>query len=150
MNKQKITKLALPALLMSAMTFELMPGSVRYYGLKDGELISKEQLFNFFTVATETTSAACLPIAGLATFAAIVLALVALCFKKNDLYKATGWCSLASGALAAVPYMTQTAGVTLMPNVMVILILTVCWLLAMHLDKKKEAKEETKTTGRRL
>ena len=31
MNKQKILKWSLPALVMSAMTFELLPGSVIYY-----------------------------------------------------------------------------------------------------------------------
>ena len=82
MNKQRIMKWALPALLMSALFFELMPGSVQYYA-KDVAVIP-EGTWNFFAVPVEGTAASCLPIAGIATLVAVILAVVALCFKKNS------------------------------------------------------------------
>ncbi len=148
MNKQKIMKWALPALLMSGFFFEIMPGSVTYYA-KEAVTIP-EAAWNFFTSPVQGMAASCLILAGVATIIAMVLALVALCFKKNDLYKLIGWCSLAAGAFAAVPYMVATEEELLQPNVVVLLILMACWLLAMALDKKKEASGEEKMTGRRL
>lgn len=146
MNKQKIMKWALPALLMSALTFEIMAGGVKRY--VDGKLV--ETAYNFFTIESETTAAYCLPIAGMVTFVAMMLALVSACFKKHSLYKATSWSSLAAGALAAVPYIAQTEGEAVQPNVIVILILTGCWLLAISLDRKKDDVQEKEYQGRRL
>lgn len=148
MNKQRIMKWALPALLMSALFFELMPGSVQYYA-KDVAVIP-EGTWNFFAVPVEGTAASCLPIAGIATLVAVILAVVALCFKKNNLYRLTGWCAVAAGAFAAVPYMVATEEELMQPNVVVLLLLVVCWLLAMALDKKKDAPEKAEPKGRRL
>ena len=148
MNKQKIMKWALPALLLSALTFELMPGSVAYHA-KDVATVP-EAAWNFFSLPVEGMAASCLMLAGAATIIAMVLALVALCFKKNDLNKLIGWCSLAAGALASVPYMVATEEELLQPNVVVLLILMACWLLAVALDKKKDAEEKAEPKGRRL
>ena len=144
MNKRKMIKWALPALLMSALTFELMRHSVA-----TDLLMIPENVCNFFSPPGEGMAASCLTLAGVATVIAMVLALVALCFKK-DLYKLIGWCSLAAASLASVPYMVQTEEVFMRPNVVIIIILTVCWLLAMVLDKKKDAEEKAKSKGRRL
>ena len=148
MKKQKIMKWALPALLMSAMTFELMPGSVLYFA-KDLVATPESVGYNFFTVEAESVAASCLPIAGVVTFGMLVLALVAACFKKDGLYKLISWGSLAAAALAAAPYFTVSENEFVQPNAMTILILTACWILTVVIDKqKKSVKEEYK--GRRL
>jgi hypothetical protein len=59
-------------------------------------------------------------------------------------------CSLGAGALAAAPYLTNTADVFVQPNVVVLLLLLACWLIAMSLDKKKDAEEGKKPQGKRL
>lgn len=144
MNKQKIMKWVLPALLMSAMTFEIMPGSVGYYA--NGQVADRP--FNFFTIEAESTAAYCLPVAGMVTMVALVLALVAACMKKNGLYAVVGWCCLAAGSLGAMPYVIRSENEFIQPNVIVILILVVCWLLALAMDKMKPREEENR--GRRL
>ena len=148
MKKQRIMKWALPALLMSGLVFELMPGSVGYYA--KGVATIPEAAWSFFSPPVEGMAASCLMLAGVATIAAMVLALVALCFKKGDLYKLTAWCSLAAGSLTAIPYIVATEEELLQPNVVVLLILVTCWLLAMALDKKKDAPEKAESKGRRL
>lgn len=149
MKKQQIMKWALPALLMSVMTFELMPGSVKVFA-KDLAATPEFVGYNFFTVESETMAASCLPIAGVVTFAALVLALVAACFKKAGLYKIICWGSLAAGALAAVPYVAASETEFIQPNVMVILLLTGCWLLTLALDKAKDKLTMQQYQGRRL
>ena len=139
MKTQKIKKFALPALLMSAMTFLLLPGSVVYRTNTSEDVVAA----NFFTPPVEGLAGSCLILAGMVTFLAMLLALVALCFKKNNLYKLTGWCSLGAAALASEPYMEATAESFLQPNVVIILLLTGAWLLAMHLNKQKDKEEET-------
>lgn len=148
MEKQKIMKWALPALLMSAMTFELMPGSVKCY-TNDAASATEAAAYNFFTVVSDSVGASCLPIAGVLTFVTMVLALIAACLKKRGLYKLICWCSLGTGALAAVPYVVATEETMLQPNVIIILILTGCWLLAMALEKSKDQQEKIQQ-GRRL
>ena len=140
MNKTKIMKWALPALLMSALTFELMPGSVNYYA--KGVVTIPEAAWNFFQLPTQGMAASCLTLAGAVTFLAMVLALVALCFKKNDLYKLISWCGLGAGSLASVPYLVGTAEELLQPNVVILLILVAAWLLALALSKKNEQKND--------
>jgi len=148
MNKQKIMKWALPALLMSAMTFELMPGSVGYFG-KDMVTAPEGGAWNFFNTPVEGMVGSCLILCGIVTFAAMVMAIVAACMKKQGLYRAIGWFSLGAGALGAVPYLDNTADVFVQPNVMVLLLLLACWLIAMSLDKKN-AEEGKKPQGKRL
>ena len=140
MNKQKIMKWALPALLMSALTFELMPGSVNYFA--KGVATLPETAWNFFQLPTEGMAASCLTLAGAVTFLAMVLALVALCFKKKNMYKLISWCSLGAGSLASIPYLTGTAEELLQPNVVILLILVAAWLLALALSKKNEQKND--------
>lgn len=147
MNKQKIMKWALPALLMSCLTFEIMPGSVNYYA--KGAATIPEGAWSFFSLPIEGMAASCLMLAGVVTVIAMVLALAALCFKKDKLYKTISWCSLAASAFAAVPYMVATEEELLQPNVVVLLILVVSWLLAMALDKKN-TQAEAKKPARRL
>jgi uncharacterized membrane protein len=149
MNKQKIMKWALCALLMSAMTFELMPGSVGYF-VKDMVSIPEGSAHNFFTPPVQGTAGSCLILCGVVTFVAMVMAIVAVCLKKNGLYRTIGMCSLGAGALAAAPYLTNTADVFVQPNVVVLLLLLACWLIAMSLDKKKDAEEGKKPQGKRL
>lgn len=148
MNKQKIMKWALPALLMSAMTFELLPGSVNYHAKEVVQI--PEAAWNFLTPPTQGMTASCLTLAVVATFAGMVLALVAACRKKHNLYTVIGWCSLAAGALASAPYMMQSTEEFVQPNVIILLLLIVSWLLAMYLNKKKDAKQEDSTAGPRL
>lgn len=148
MKKYKILKWSLPALVMSAMTFELMPGSVNYYA--KGVATLPETAWNFFQLPTEGMAASCLTLAGAVTFLAMVLALVALCFKKKNMYKLISWCSLGAGSLASVPYLTGTAEELLQPNVVILLLLLGAWLVAMALDKKKDAKDEKRPAGRHL
>ena len=142
--KKKLMKWALPALLMSALTFEIMPGSVACYGST-----APEGTWNFFTLPVEGTAAACLVLAAAATFVAMVLALVAVCFKKDKLYILTGWCSLGGATLASMPYMSGSAELFVQPNVVVLLILIVCWLLAMSEEKKSGSQEESRPALRR-
>lgn len=148
MKKQKIMKWALPALLMSAMTFELLPGSVKVF---TKELVTSPESagWNFFTVEAETVAASCLPVAGMVTMVTMILALVCACFKKASFYKTVAWCSLAAGALTAVPYIAASETEFIQPNVIVMLILIGCWLLAVSLDKNKDKAEE-EYQGRRL
>lgn len=148
MNKQKFMKWALPALLMSAMTFELMPGSVGYY---TKELITtpEHKGWNFFDPPVDGTVGSCLMLCAAVTFLAMVMAIAAACMHKKGLYRAIGWCSLGAGALAAAPYLTNTADVFVQPNVIVLILLLACWLMAMSMDKKKDAQEAEKP-GRRL
>ena len=148
MKKYIILKWSLPALVMSAMTFELMPGSVNYYA--KGVATLPETAWNFFQLPTEGMAASCLTLAGAVTFLAMVLALVALCFKKKNMYKLISWCSLGAGSLASVPYLTGTAEELLQPNVVILLLLLGAWLVAMALDKKKDAKDEKRPAGRHL
>lgn len=148
MKKQKIMKWALPALLMSAVTFELMPGSVKCYA-KDLAAVPEYVGYNFFTLESESVAAACLPLAGMVTVVTMILALVCACFKKSSFYKSVSWCSLAASALAAAPYIAASETEFIQPNVIVILILIGCWLVAMSLDKNKDKAEE-EYQGRRL
>ena len=147
MNKQKILKFALPALLMSAMTFEILPGSVAYHS--SGSVQLPEGAWNFFTVPIQGMLLTCLTMAAFATFVSVMLAVVALCFKK-PLYKFTGWCSLGAGALTAVPYMTASAEEFVQPNVVILLVLMASWLIAMHLNKNQNQAEQGATKGNRL
>ena len=149
MNKRKVVKWALPALLMSAMTFELMPGSVAYY-TKDLITIPEGKTWNFFTPPVEGTVGSCLILCGVVTFVAMVLAIAAACMKKKSLYRPVGWCSLGAGALAAAPYLTNTADAFVQPNVMVFILLLACWLMAMYMDKEKAKEEDVMPQGRRL
>ena len=147
MNKQKILKLALPALLLSAMTFEILPGSVAYYA--SGTVQTPEAAWNFFTVPVQGMLLTSLTMAAFVTFVSAVLALVALCFKK-PVYKFIGWCSLGAGALTAVPYMTASAEEFVQPNVVILLILVASWLIAMHQNKNQNQAEQNATRGNRL
>ncbi len=149
MNKKKIMKWVLCALLMSAMTFELMPGSVGYYA-KDMVTAPEGGTWNFFTTPVEGMVGSCLILCGIVTFAAMVMAIVAACMKKQSLYRAIGWFSLGAGALGAVPYLDKTADAFVQPNVIVLILLLACWLIAMSLDKKKDAEEGKKPLGKRL
>lgn len=90
MKTKKALKWALVALLMSAMTFELLPGSVKYYE-KASAAVSEATAYNFFTAQIVSTATACLPLAGVLTFILLVLALVAACFPKKGLYKILKW-----------------------------------------------------------
>lgn len=148
MKKRNILKWSLPALVMSAMTFELLPGSVQYYA-KDF-VADPEAAWNFFSPPVQSAAASYLSAAGLATAVALVLALAATCFGKTAAYKWTSWCSLAAGALTAMPYVSATADAFLQPNVVILLLLMAAWLVAMALDKKKDSQEKEKTKGRRL
>lgn len=146
MKKQTILKWALPALLASAMSFELIPGSVRCYAAD--QVAAPETVYNFFTLGMDSTGAACLPIAGMLTMVALLLSLVAL-FLKKRIYRLIGWLTLAGGAFCAVPYVAATAQELIQPNVVVLFLLCLCWGLAMYLDKQKAAVEEP-PVGRRL
>ena len=148
MNQQKIMKWALPGLLMSAMTFELMPGCVGYC-VKDMISTPEKKSWTFFEPPIQGTVGSCLILCGVVTFVAMVLAIAAACLKKQGIYRAIGWCSLGAGALAAAPYLTNTPDVFVQPNVMVFILLLACWLMAMSLDKKT-VEEEKKSTGKRL
>lgn len=147
MKAQKALKWFLVALLMSAMTFELLPGSVQYYAKG---ATTETAAYNFFTVEMQSVAASCLPIAGIATFVLLILGLVAACFKKVGLYKIVRWGSLGTAALAAMPYVAVSENEFLQPNVMVILIMTGCWLLAASVDKQKNSPAEGAYQGRRL
>ena len=147
MKNQKFWKFSLPALLMSAFSFELIPGSVRYY--RAGFVSAPEVAYNFFE-QLEHPAAACLPIAGAVTFVAMILALVAAFSKKYPIFKMVSWASLAAAAFTAGPYMIQSKGSLLQPNVVVTILLTACWLIAMMLEKNKTAPQEEKPKGRRL
>lgn len=148
MSKQKIMKWALLALLLSSLTFELMPGSVTYYA--DNTIMSPETAWNFFTVPTESAAASYLVVAGTVTALAAILALVAVCFRKPNLYRAVGWSSLIASALAAAPYLVKPEGKILQPNVIVLILLLVCWFLAMSLDKSKDEKKKVQAPTNRL
>lgn len=138
MKSQKFWRFALAALLLSAFVFETMPGSVRHLGIHIPEAV-----YNFFTLTGEEPAAALLPLAGYATVVAAVLALVAAFSKKRPIFKAVGWCSLIAAALTAMPYVMQAENTYLQPNVLITILLTVCWLIAMMLDKKKDAQQTT-------
>ena len=146
-DKLKFWKIALPALIMSAFTFEILPGSVAYYTTET--IQTPETAWNFFTVPAQGMVQSCLMLAAFVTFAAMILALVALCFKK-PVYQFTGWCSLGAGALAAVPYMTASAEAFAQPNVVILLVLMACWLIAMYLYKKQDQAETSATVSNRL
>ena len=144
MKKQKLMKWALPALLLSAMTFELLPGSVICY-----ENTSAIRAFNFYTTEAPGMAASYLSAAGLVTAVAVVLAFAAM-FSKTPLYRLTGWFSLAAAALAAMPYVQLSENAVVQPNVVILLLLMGAWLMAMLLQKKKDDKKEEQNIGRRL
>ena len=148
MSKEKIIKWALPALLLSCLTFELLPGSVNYY--VNNELVLSDAPWNFFNLPNEGMASSCLVIAGMLTIVTIFMAMVAVCFHKKGLYRIIGWCSLAGGAFAAGPYMVAAEGKLLQPNVMVMLLLLGCWLLARHQDKHKDDETTGQPKGKRL
>ncbi len=147
MKNLNIWKFTLPALLMSALVFELLPGSVRSVGAGADEMA---YYYNFFDVQSAHPAALCLPLAGMVTVVAIALSLVASFSVTRPVYKATAWCALAAAALSAAPYIVQAEGIYLHPNVMATLLLSICWLLAMGMDRKKPAKREPEKTGPRL
>lgn len=145
MKKEKIMKWALPALLMSAITFELMPGSVHY------NIISLPKVgYHFFNLQMGYMSASCLTLAGYATFLALVLALVAAFSKKHPIFKAVSWCSLIAASLTAAPYMIPAEEMVLQPNVIITILLTACWLIAFLLDKEKGTEEKPADRNTRL
>lgn len=149
MNKTKLWKLSLPALLASALVFETMPGSVRQFA-SDGATVP-ELAYNFFTLESQHRAAFCMPLAGTLTLIALMFALVVAFSRKHSPVKAVSWLSLAAAALTAVPYMLPTEGVTLQPNVIVTIVLSAVWLIAWNMDRKGETKEEEKPQeGRRL
>ncbi len=145
MKNPKFWKMALPALLLSALMFETMPGSVGVFG----QVATPETVYNFFNLQAEHPAAACLPLAGLVTAVTAILALVGLFSKKVSAHKAVCWGSLVAAALTAVPYMVPSEGVLLQPNVIITILLSLCWLAAFLQDKKEE-KTETAEPGRRL
>ena len=149
MGNQKYWKFSLPALLMSAFAFELMPGSVRYYS---ADLVAiPEAAYNFFELQLENSAAAaCLPLAGAVTFVAMMMAMVAAFSKKYPIFKMVGWTSLIAAAFTAAPYMLMSDGSLLQPNVVVTILLTACWLIGMMLEKKKTDPQEEKPKGRHL
>ena len=144
MKYQKILNYILPALLMSAMTFELMPGSVRFYGLS-----APEKLLNFFNLEN-LPAASYLILAGYATVVALILALVAAFSKKHPIFKAVSWCALIAASLTAAPYVMPQEDGLLQSNVIVTVLLTACWLIALLLDKQKNSQENEKNHGPRL
>lgn len=144
MKYQKILKFALPALLMSALMFEVMPGSVRFYGAA-----AQEMLLNFFNLSN-LPAAGYLILAGYATVVAVILALVAAFSKKHPIFKAVSWCTLIAAALTAAPYMMPQEEGFLQPNVIVTILLTACWLIALLLDKRKNNQENAEKHGPRL
>ena len=146
MKKYKILKWSLPALVMSAMTFELLPGSVIYYA-KD---MSAIEAFNFFTASAKAMGAPYLSAAGLVTALALILAMAASCFGKTSVYKWTSWSALAAGALASMPYIVRSEDGSLQPNVVILLVLMASWLIAMHLNKRQNQAENGATKGNRL
>ena len=81
MNKTKLWKIAMPALLASALVFETMPGSVREYTAAESGITTVSA--NFFTVQSQHPAVMCLPLAGTLTMAVLILALVAAFSKKN-------------------------------------------------------------------
>ena len=83
------------------------------------------------------------------TIAAFVLAVAAACLHKDKLYNLISWCSLGAGALASAPYMVDTGDAIVQPNVVILVILVSCWLLALSLGKKLAAGE-TEASGKRL
>ena len=144
MKYQKILKFALPALLMSALTFEIMPGSVRYYSAS-----APEMLLNFFNLENLAASGY-LILASYATVVAVILALVAAFSKKHPIFKAVSWCALIAAALTAAPYMMPQEEGFLQPNVIVTVLLTACWLIALLMDKHKNTQENAENHGPRL
>ena len=148
MNKQKFMKWALPGLLMSGVLFETMPGSVGYFS-KDLVTIPEGAVWNFFSPPVEGLVGSCLMLAGVATVAAFVLALVEACFHKNKFYNLISWCSLGAGALASSSYFVGTGDEIVQPNVVILVILLACWLLTLSL-KKKAAATETEAPGKHL
>ncbi len=148
MNKEKIFMWVIPALLLSCLTFELMPGSVQYFS--NNVVVVPETAWNFFAPPSEGMASSCLILAGTVTVLAAVLALVAACFQKRNLYKSISWASLIASALAAVPYMVGTEEEMLRPNVVVLLLSLVSWLLARAMDKKKDGQKEVEPSGRHL
>ena len=134
MGNQKYWKFSLPALLMSAFAFELMPGSVRYYS---ADLVAApEAAYNFFELQLENS--------------AMMMAMVAAFSKKYPIFKMVGWTSLIAAAFTAAPYMLMSDGSLLQPNVVVTILLTACWLIGMMLEKKKTDPQEEKPKGRHL
>lgn len=144
MNKQKFMKWALPALLMSALFFEAMPGSVRSYAA------IPTTMYHFFNLDMNHLAASCLSFAGIATAVTVILALVAAFSKKHPIFKAVSWCSLAAASLTAAPYFVHSDGLVLQPNVIITLILTACWLIALRLDKTANAETAKKENHPRL
>ena len=144
MNKQKIMKWALPALMMSALMFESMPGSVRYLEIQIPE---QAMAYHFFNLQSQDVAANCLTLAGYVTIVGVILALIAAFSKKHPIFNAVAWCSLVAAALTAVPYM-QPEELLWQPNVIITIILTVCWLIAFLLDKKTKAPEGTDANPR--
>lgn len=144
MNKQKIMKLALPALLMSALIFQAMPGSVRYYGAS-----VPEKLLNFFNLEN-LPAAGYLVLASYATALAMVLAMVTAFSKKHQPLRLVSWCALIAGALTTAPYVIAQNGELLQPNVIITILLTGCWLLAFYMDKQKAKQDNAPDQGRRL
>ena len=148
MKNLKFWKFSLPALLMSAFSFEIIPGSVRYFAA--GMVQIPEAAYHFFNLQVEHPAAACLPLAGVVTFVAMGMALVAAFSKKHPIFKLVSWTSLAAAAFTAVPYVVLTEGIFVQPNVIVTILLTACWLIAMMLEKNKNVPPEEKPKGIRL
>ncbi len=148
MNKTKLWKIAMPALLASALVFETMPGSVREYTAAESGITTVSA--NFFTVQSQHPAVMCLPLAGTLTMAVLILALVAAFSKKNGLLKAVYWISLAAATLTAVPYMMQSEGISLQPNVIVTTLLFAVWFIAWMLERKGRTGGEKAEEGRRL
>ncbi len=146
MKNNTISKMALPALMMSALMFQLLPGSVRVLGM----VSIPEAAYNFFSLPMDHPAALCLPLAGMITVAAFILSMVATFSKNHPVFKATAWCALCAAALSAAPYIVQAEDIFLQPNVIVIILLTGCWLIAMNKNKKKDTQQGTEATGPRL
>lgn len=140
MKKDIFRRGALAALLMSALVFERLPGSVRFFDT----VTQTTEAYSFFEINMNLVSTAVtLPLAGLITFLAAALAVVNLFAHKAFLERGILWTSLGAAILSVVPMLIRQEGVLLLPNVVVPVILMVVWLLVLVKTQKTEKREHS-------
>ena len=140
MNKEITRRVVLAALLMSALVFMGMPGSVRFFDTVAQTAAS----YSYFEINVEAASTAIvLPLAGFVVLVAVILAVVNLFLRKDFLERTIMWTSMAAALLSVAPMLFRQEGVLLVTHVMPVILLLVVWQIGYITSRKKEKAEQS-------
>ena len=143
MKKKYAWNIALILLLMASVAIAAMPNAVVYY-YPDAEPLYG----SFFALNEDVTTGICLPVAGLLSGIALMLAVAAAVSKKEGWLKGAAWMAFGAMFMGALPIVIRTE-IQVLPNVCHPIAAGAAYLLAKYMQKKK-TPEESKSAGPRL